>query len=112
MKRLLLCIVCCCCTLLLSAATTNRNAIAAFKLSNISERQATSMVYTATAEYPLESSSIIEGLSISGRSQLNSDTSLVRILLIDNQGKSYLVYEDFYLTASNVEFQDMAFETA
>lgn len=112
MKRLLLCIVCCCCTLLLSAATTNRNAIAAFKLSNISERQATSMVYTATAEYPLESSSIIEGLSISGRSQLNSDTSLVRILLIDNQGKSYLVYEDFYLTASNMEFQDMAFETA
>lgn len=112
MKRLLLCIVCCCCTLLLSAATTNRNAIAAFKLSNISERQATSMVYTATAEYPLDSSSIIEGLSISGRSQLNSDTSLVRILLIDNQGKSYLVYEDFYLTASNMEFQDMAFETA
>ena len=112
MKRLLLCIVCCCCTLLLSAATTNRNAIAAFKLSNISERQAISMVYTATAEYPLESSSIIEGLSISGRSQLNSDTSLVRILLIDNQGKSYLVYEDFYLTASNMEFQDMAFETA
>jgi len=97
---------------LLSAATTNRNAIAAFKLSNISERQAISMVYTATAEYPLESSSIIEGLSISGRSQLNSDTSLVRILLIDNQGKSYLVYEDFYLTASNMEFQDMAFETA
>lgn len=112
MKRLLLFIVCCCYSLLLMAATTNRNAIAAFKLSNVSERQATSMVYTATAEYPLDSSSIIEGLSISGRSQLNSDTSLVRILLVDNQGKSYLVYEDFYLTASNMEFQDMAFETA
>ena len=112
MKRLLLCIVCCCCTLLLLAATTNRNVIAAFKLSNISERQATSMVYTATAEYPLDNSYIIEGLSISGRSQLNSDTSIVRILLVDNQGKSYLVYEDFYLTASNMEFQDMAFETA
>ena len=112
MKRLLLCIVCCCCTLLLLAATTNRNAIAAFKLSNISERQTTSMVYTATAEYPLDKTSTIAGLSISGRSQLNSDTSLVRILLVDNQGKSYLVYEDFYLTASNMEFQDMAFETA
>lgn len=112
MKRLLLCIVCCCCTLLLLAATTNRNAIAAFKLSNISERQTTSMVYTATAEYPLDKTSTIAGLSISGRSQLNSDTSLVRILLVDNQGKSYLVYEDFYLTASNMAFQDMAFETA
>ena len=112
MKRLLLCIVCCCCTLLLLAATTDRNAIAAFKLSNISERQATYMVYTATAEYPLDNTSAIAGLSISGRSQLNSDTSLVRVLLVDNQGKSYLVYEDFYLTASNMEFQDMAFETA
>ena len=112
MKRLLLCIVCCCCTLLLLAATTNRNAIAAFKLSNISERQTTSMVYTATAEYPLDKTSTIAGLSISGHSQLNSDTSLVRVLLVDNQGKSYLVYEDFYLTASNMAFQDMAFETA
>lgn len=112
MKRLLLCIVCCCCTLLLLAATTDRNAIAAFKLSNISERQAAYMVYTATAEYPLDSTSTIAGLSISGRSQLNSDTSLVRVLLVDNQGKSYLVYEDFYLTASNMEFQDLAFETA
>lgn len=112
MKRLLLCIVCCCCTLLLLAATTNRNAIAAFKLSNISERQTTYTVYTATAEYPLDNTSAIAGLSISGRSQLNSDSSLVRVLLIDNQGKSYLVYEDFYLTASNMAFQDMAFETA
>ena len=112
MRRLLLCIVCCCCTLLLLSATTNRNAITAFKLSNVSERQTTYMVYTATAEYPLDNTSAIAGMSISGRSQLNSDTSLVRVLLVDNQGKSYLVYEDFYLTASNMDFQDMAFETA
>ena len=112
MKRLLLCIVCCCCTLLLLATTTNRNALAAFKLLNISERQNTNTVYTSTSEFPLDNMYAIYGLSISGHSQLNSDTSLVRVLLIDNQGKSYLVYEDFYLTASNMAFQDMAFETA
>lgn len=112
MKRLLLCIVCCCYTLLLLAATTNRNAIAAFKLSNISERQTTEIAYTTTSEFPLDNVSAISGLSISGRSQLNSDTSLVRVLLIDNTNKSYLVYEDFYLTASDLDFQDMAFETA
>ena len=112
MKRLLLCIVCCCCTLLLLATTTNRNALAAFKLSNISERQNTNTVYTSTSEFPLDNMYALYGLSISGHSQLNSDTSLVRVLLIDNQGKSYLVYEDFYLTASNMAFQDMAFETA
>ena len=112
MKRLLLCIVCCCCTLLLLATTTNRNALAAFKLSNISERQNTNTVYTSTSEFPLDNMYAIYGLSISGHSQLHSDTSLVRVLLIDNQGKSYLVYEDFYLTASNMAFQDMAFETA
>ena len=112
MKRLLLCIVCCCCTLLLLATTTNRNALAAFKLSNISDRQNTNTVYTSTSEFPLDNMYAIYGLSISGHSQLNSDTSLVRVLLIDNQGKSYLVYEDFYLTASNMAFQDMAFETA
>ncbi len=112
MRRLLLCIVCCCCTLLLLSATTNRNAITAFKLPNISERQNTNTVYTSTSEFPLDNMYAIYGLSISGHSQLHSDTSLVRVLLIDNQGKSYLVYEDFYLTASNMAFQDMAFETA
>ena len=112
MKRLLLCIVCCCCTLLLLAVTTNRNAISAFKLLDISDRQNTNIEYTSTSEFPLNDMPAIYGLSISGHSQLNSDTSLVRVLLVDNQGKSYLVYEDFYLTASNMAFQDMAFETA
>jgi hypothetical protein len=93
-------------------ATTNRNAISAFKLQDIANRQNTNIVYTSTSEFPLDDMSAIYGLSISGYSQLNSDTSLVRVLLIDNHGKSYLVYEDFYLTASNMAFQDMAFETA
>ena len=111
MKRLLIYIVCCCYSLLLMAAT-NRNAISAFKLLDISDRQNTNIEYTSTSEFPLNDMPAIYGLSISGHSQLNSDTSLVRVLLVDNQGKSYLVYEDFYLTASNMAFQDMAFETA
>lgn len=111
MKRLFICIISCCCSLLLMA-TTDRNAISAFKLLDISDRQITNTEYTSTSECPLDNMSAICGLSISGHSQLNSDTSLVRVLLIDNQGKSYLVYEDFYLTASNLAFQDMAFETA
>ena len=112
MKRVLLCIACCGCTLLLLAATTNRNAISAFKLLDVSDRQNTDTEYTSTSEFPLDDKPAVCGLSISGYSQLNSDTSLVRVLLVDNQGKSYLVYEDFYLTASNMAFQDMAFETA
>ena len=111
MKRLLIYVVCCCYSLLLMAAT-NRNAISAFKLLDISDRQNTNIEYTSTSEFPLNDMPAIYGLSISGHSQLNSDTSLVRVLLVDNQGKSYLVYEDFYLTASNMAFQDMAFETA
>lgn len=111
MKRLLIYIVCCCYSLLLLAAT-NRNVISAFKLLDVSDRQYTNTEYTSTSEFPLNDMYAIYGLSISGHSQLNSDTSLVRVLLVDNQGKSYLVYEDFYLTASNIAFQDMAFETA
>lgn len=111
MKRLLIYVVCCCYSLLLMAAT-NRNAISAFKLLDISDRQNTNIEYTSTSEFPLNDMPAIYGLSISGHSQVNSDTSLVRVLLVDNQGKSYLVYEDFYLTASNMAFQDMAFETA
>lgn len=111
MKRLLIYIVCCCYSLLLLAAT-NRNVISAFKLLDVSDRQDTNTEYTSTSEFPLNDMYAIYGLSISGHSQLNSDTSLVRVLLVDNQGKSYLVYEDFYLTASNIAFQDMAFETA
>jgi len=93
-------------------AATNRNAISAFKLLDISDRQNTNIEYTSTSEFPLNDMPAIYGLSISGHSQVNSDTSLVRVLLVDNQGKSYLVYEDFYLTASSMAFQDMAFETA
>ncbi len=111
MKRLLIYVVCCCYSLLLMAAT-NRNAISAFKLLDISDRQNTNIEYTSTSEFPLNDMPAIYGLSISGHSQVNSDTSLVRVLLVDNQGRSYLVYEDFYLTASNMAFQDMAFETA
>ena len=111
MKRLLIYIVCCCYSLLLLAAT-NRNVISAFKLLDVSDRLYTNTEYTSTSEFPLNDMYAIYGLSISGHSQLNSDTSLVRVLLVDNQGKSYLVYEDFYLTASNIAFQDMAFETA
>lgn len=111
MKRLLIYIVCCCYSILLLAAT-NRNVISAFKLLDVSDRQYTNTEYTSTSEFPLNDMYAIYGLSISGHSQLNSDTSLVRVLLVDNQGKSYLVYEDFYLTASNMAFQDMAFETA
>ena len=111
MKRLFIYTVCCCYSLILMAAT-NRNAISAFKLLDISDRQNTNIEYTSTSEFPLNDMPAIYGLSISGHSQVNSDTSLVRVLLVDNQGRSYLVYEDFYLTASNMAFQDMAFETA
>ena len=103
--------ICCYYTLML-LAITNNNTIDAFKLSNISERQTINTEYKISAELILDNFTAISGFSISGHCQLNSDTSLVRVLLIDNQNQMYLVYEDFYLTASNLDFQNMAFETA
>ncbi len=53
---------------------------------------------------PFDSINQISGLSISADIKLNSDTSLVRVVLIDESNREYLVYETFPLISGIPEF--------
>ena len=48
--------------------------------------------------------STVYGLTFSGKIKLNSDTSLVRIILVDDQYKEYLVYESYSLLEEKSEY--------
>ena len=54
------------------------------------------------------------GISIDGEGQLFSDTAFIRVVLVDNNGNEWLVYErnSLFATEENNQFQDAAFETA
>lgn len=56
----------------------------------------------------------IAGMAISGKTILANKEAIVRVLLIDKNGKEYLVFEDMYLFPddSEHEFTDVAMETA
>jgi hypothetical protein len=45
--------------------------------------------------FPFGSNDTIYGLSISGHVALSSDTSLVRVILTDNSGNEWMVYEAY-----------------
>ncbi len=63
---------------------------------------------------PFGSHTLSYGLSIDGEGQLLSDSAFIRVVLVDNNGKEWLVYErnSLYATEENNQFQDAAFETA
>ena len=44
------------------------------------------------------------GLSLEGNLQLNNDTSLVRIILENQDGSQYMIYEAYPLIASQLTF--------
>ena len=54
------------------------------------------------------------GLNIDGSGELLSDTAYIRIILVDNQDRHWLMYErnDLYATEDNFAFQGAAFETS
>lgn len=62
--------------------------------------------FTANTEiFPFGSTGTVYGLSVSGNVTLNSDTSLVRIVLIDNNFNEYLVYEAYpYICAQTTTY--------
>ncbi|RLD54086.1 MAG: hypothetical protein DRJ05_15335 [Bacteroidetes bacterium] len=69
---------------------------------------------TADCEFdPFTSSNAIHSLKISGNLTLNSDTSLVRIVLYDTLFNEYMVYESYHLIASepSFNFYDVCDET-
>lgn len=63
---------------------------------------------------PFGTHDISYGLNIDGEGQLLSDTAFIRIVLVDNNDKEWLIYErnSLYSTEENNQFQNAAFETA
>jgi hypothetical protein len=61
--------------------------------------------FTADGEiFPFENIEIISGLSAGGEVDLNSDTSLVRIILVDENDIHYLVFETYPLICDSLDF--------
>jgi len=62
--------------------------------------------YSASCElFPFGSSGTIYGLSINGTVNLNSDTSLIRIVLIDNFFNELMVYEAYQYISPDSPFE-------
>lgn len=71
-------------------------------------------LFTSDGEiFPFGPNDTIYGLSISGYVALSSDTSLVRVILTDNSGNEWMVYEAYPFINSNWDFDliEMADET-
>jgi hypothetical protein len=62
---------------------------------------------------PFTGNEVIYGLNISGSVQLNSDTSIVRIILVDSYENEYLVFESYPLidTLNSFSFTNKCEET-
>ena len=54
--------------------------------------------------FPFYTENTISGLALSGEITLHSDTSLVRIILIDNNYNEYLIYETYPILAGSRQF--------
>jgi hypothetical protein len=54
--------------------------------------------------FPFTDVEIIYGISINGSILLGSDTSLVRVILKDDQGQEWMVYEAYPLIVSGYDF--------
>ena len=62
-------------------------------------------IFSSDAEiFPFSPNDTIYGLSISGSIVLNSDTSLVRVILTDISGQEWMVYEAYPMIVSDTEF--------
>ncbi|MCF8387574.1 MAG: hypothetical protein K9G47_06805, partial [Bacteroidales bacterium] len=61
--------------------------------------------FTSDGEiFPFSQVDSIYGLSLSGHVTLNSDTSLVRVILVDENYDEYMVYEAYPLIVTSMEF--------
>jgi hypothetical protein len=70
--------------------------------------------FTSDGEiFPFEPNDTIYGLSISGHVTLSSDTSLVRVILTDNSGNEWMVYEAYpmIVTDSSFDIEEVCDET-
>ena len=63
-----------------------------------------STFYADTQIYPFSQVDSIYSLNMSGNITLNSDTSLIRIILTDTLGNEYMIYEAYPLITSEMNF--------
>lgn len=80
-----------------------------FMLFGISKTYSQTIIIDSTfssdAEiFPFSSVDTIFGLSVSGSVELLSDTSLVRIILTDNSGNKWMVYEAYPMIVTDTAF--------
>lgn len=54
--------------------------------------------------FPFQTENTISGLAISGKVTLHSDTSLIRIILVDDNHNEYLIYETYPILAGSIQF--------
>lgn len=59
---------------------------------------------SGTEIYPFSQVDSIYGLNLTGHITLNSDTSLVRVILVDENFNKYMVYEAFPLITTKMDF--------
>jgi hypothetical protein len=63
-------------------------------------------IFTSDGEiFPFSPNDTIYGLSISGSVALHSDTSLVRVILTDNSGNEWMVYEAYPMIVTDTAFE-------
>lgn len=109
MKRLLtICILALCCINIANA----QDALC-YRLPNAIERSV-KQSHTGNYVIELDSSVLIDGMTVSGQLSLQNRHSLARVILVDMAGNEYLLYEGRYWgnDALVQNFEDMAIETA
>lgn len=72
-----------------------------------------STITSYTEIYPFNQVDSIYGISMTGHITLNSDTSLVRVILVDENNNKYMVYEAYPLITTKMDFdiEDVCDET-
>lgn len=91
---------------------------AAFKMSSALSHEKINMNYrisiSSDTSFVLDTSDRICGLAISGKTILKDKDAVVRVILVDDVGQEYLVFEDMYMYPNDMvhEFSDVAIETA
>ena len=73
-----------------------------------------SVIFSNDTSLLIDSKESISSLSINGKAILENKDAIIRVILIDQIGREYLVYEDMYLFFDEKDhvFSNMAMETA
>ncbi|MBU1976277.1 MAG: right-handed parallel beta-helix repeat-containing protein [Nanoarchaeota archaeon] len=76
-----------------------------FKLSEKTDKRDINAFFTSDHEYSLNIDKPIDGLALTADIEFTSFNGLVRVVLVDTEGKEYLVYETYTLLAPSDKFK-------